>query len=49
MLKSAGGSIVDAVRIDGTGGYCINILDVTRGQVISVPITIIDLLKTTNT
>ena len=48
-LKSTDGSIVDAVRIDGTGGYCINILDVTRGQVISVPITIIDLLKTTNT
>jgi hypothetical protein len=47
-LKSIDGSIVDAVRTEGTGGYCINILDVTRGQVTSVPITITDLLRTTS-
>ena len=47
-LKSNDGSIVDAVRTEGTGGYCINILDVTRGQIISVPITITDLLRTTS-
>ena len=47
-LKSNDGSIVEAVKTDGTGGYCINILDVTRGQVISVPITITDLLRTTS-
>ena len=47
-LKSNDGSIVDILRTDETGGYCINILDVTRGQVISVPITITDLLRTTS-
>ncbi len=48
-IKASNGSTIDAVVTSEKGEYGINILDITRGQILTIPVKINNLLETSET
>ena len=47
-IKTSNGSTIDALVTDGNGEYGINLLDITRGQILTIPVKINNLLETSD-